>query len=91
MVALGAVSEAWPSTAIEAVRNGRSHWTKLLRERFESAIARGELPDRTDVGRWSRFYMAAYQGMAAQARDGATTDELLEVACSAMAAWPEAA
>lgn len=91
MVALGAVSETWPTTVFEVVRTGRIRWTNLIRQRLEAAIARGELPDRTDVGRWSRFYMATYQGMAAQARDGATSNELRDVASSAMAAWPEAA
>jgi hypothetical protein len=36
----------------------------------------------------TRFYACVIQGMSQQARDGATAEELLDVATTAMAAWP---
>jgi len=51
-------------------------------------VANGELPAATDVDGLSRFYLSVYQGMAIQARDGATQAELRGVAAAAMAAWP---
>jgi hypothetical protein len=51
-------------------------------------VTKGELPISTDVDGLSRFYLSAYQGMAIQARDGATRAELRGIATAAMAAWP---
>jgi hypothetical protein len=41
-----------------------------------------------DVDGLSRFFLGVFQGMAVQARDGATPAELRAVAAAAMAAWP---
>jgi hypothetical protein len=59
-----------------------------LRSRLEAAVARGELPASTDIDGLSRFYLSVFQGMAVQAKDGATSAELRAVAAAAMAAWP---
>jgi hypothetical protein len=55
---------------------------------LKAAVTEGELPAATNVDRLSRFYLSVYQGMALQARDGATSEELKGVAASAMLAWP---
>jgi hypothetical protein len=39
----------------------------------------------------ARFYACVIQGTSQQARDGATAEELLDVATTAMAAWPRTA
>ena len=59
-----------------------------LRSRLVTAVAQGELPASTDLDGLSRFYLTVYQGMAIQARDGATEAELKSIATAAMAAWP---
>jgi hypothetical protein len=59
-----------------------------LRSRLSEAVSAGELPSSTDVERLSRFYLGVYQGIAVQARDGATRAELKGIAETAMAAWP---
>jgi hypothetical protein len=59
-----------------------------LRSRLEAAVARGELPASTDIDGLSRFYLSVFQGMAVQAKDGATSAELRAVAAAAMVAWP---
>jgi hypothetical protein len=46
------------------------------------------LPGSTDVEALSRFYLSVIQGMAIQAKDGATQAELRAAAKAAMAAWP---
>jgi hypothetical protein len=55
---------------------------------LNDALVAGELLSTTDVDRLSRFYLGVYQGIAIQARDGATSAELKGVAETAMAAWP---
>ncbi len=62
---------------------------EMLRTRLNEAVAEGELSSSTDVDRLSRFYWGVFQGMAMQARDGATSAELEGIAETAMAAWPE--
>ena len=59
---------------------------------FRSAIQRGvdkrEVPADTDVATLAKFFMTVLQGMTIQARDGATREALLDVAKTAMRAWP---
>ena len=88
MAALAAVSDEWPAAIARVVRKVRVEMLGTLRSRLETAVASGELPASTDVDGLSRFYLSAYQGMAIQARDGATQAELRGIAAAAMAAWP---
>ena len=89
MVVLGAVSDEWPAPIARAIRKIRLEMLGNLRARIEAAIASGELPAATDIDALSRFYLSVYEGMAIQAKDGATTDELKGAARAAMAAWPQ--
>src|SRR5882672_8200277 len=59
-----------------------------IRERIEQGIADGELPADTDAAALANFYTTVFQGMAMQARDGASHDSLLATAGTAMRAWP---
>ena len=88
MALLGAVSDEWPTTIVRVVRKVRLEMLGMLRSRLENAVAKGELPASTDIDGLSRFYLSVFQGMAIQARDGATQAELRTVAAAAMAAWP---
>ena len=47
-----------------------------------------KVPPSTDIDGLSRFYLGVFQGMAVQARDGATSAELKGIAAAAMKAWP---
>jgi hypothetical protein len=60
----------------------------MLQSRLETAVTEGELSASTNIDRLSRFYLGVFQGMAIQARDGATAAELKGVAAAAMVAWP---
>jgi len=59
-----------------------------LRERFERAIAEGDLPPGSNSTELARFITTVMQGMAVQAAGGATRDELTGIADMALRAWP---
>jgi AcrR family transcriptional regulator len=88
MAALGAVGDEWPTAIANVVRKVRTKMLGNLRSRLEKAVAEGELPPATDIEHLSRFYLSVFEGMAIQARDGASRAELRGVAAAAMAAWP---
>jgi AcrR family transcriptional regulator len=90
MAMLGAVGDEWPATVVRVVKKVRLEVLDLLRARLETAVAEGELPASADIDGLSRFYLGVFQGMAIQARDGATKAELRGVVAAAMAAWPGA-
>ena len=88
MALLAAVGDEWPAAIVRVVKKVRLEMLGTLRSRLETAVARGELPASTDIDGLSRFYLSVFQGMAVQAKDGATQAELRAVATAAMAAWP---
>jgi len=88
MAALAAVGDEWPAGITRVVKKVRLELLGTLRSRLENAVAKGELPASTDIDGLSRFYLSVFQGMAVQAKDGATQAELRAVAAAAMAAWP---
>jgi AcrR family transcriptional regulator len=90
MAMLAAVGDEWPSAIAEVANGLRRESLENLRSKLSAAVADGELPPSTDVDRLSRFYLGIFQGMAIQAKDGATPAELKGVAETAMAAWPMA-
>jgi AcrR family transcriptional regulator len=89
MAVLGAVSDEWPPAIARVTKKLRLDMYGSLRARLEAAVANGELPAATDVDALSRFYLSVFQGMAIQAKDGATPAELRGAAKAAMAAWPD--
>jgi AcrR family transcriptional regulator len=88
MVTLAALGEEWPGEIPDIIRKIRLNCLEMLQTRLKDALAAGELPSSTDVDRLSRFYLSVFQGMAIQARDGATSAQLKGIAETAMAAWP---
>jgi AcrR family transcriptional regulator len=59
-----------------------------LRERFERAVAEGDLPSGSDPADLARYVTTVLHGMSVQAAGGAGRDDLLKVAEMAMRAWP---
>ncbi len=88
MAVLAAVGDEWPTAIARVVKKVRLEMLGMLRSRLENAVAKSELPTSTDIDGLSRFYLSVFQGMAIQARDGATQAELRAVAAAAMAPWP---
>jgi AcrR family transcriptional regulator len=88
MAMLAAVSDEWPAAITDVVSKVRLEVLGKLRSRLKTGVAEGELPASTDIDGLSRFYLSVFQGMAIQARDGATPAELRSIAAAAMTAWP---
>jgi AcrR family transcriptional regulator len=88
MAMLAAVGDEWPAAVVRVVRKVRLEVLDKLRARLETAVAEGELPASANIDGLSRFYLGVFQGMAIQARDGATKAELRGMVEAAMGAWP---
>jgi AcrR family transcriptional regulator len=66
---------------LEAIVVGyRKHFLDLMVGRASDAVANGELRSDVDPQSLARFIMAVVQGMAMQARDGATSSDLESIA-----------
>ena len=80
------------SEEVEPVRRALARWQAetetALHKRLERAKAEGDLPDSANAGGLTRFIMALTQGMAVQAKAGATRVALYEVVDQALATWP---
>lgn len=78
--------------AAEPIRNEliarRAAAETAIRQRFERAIAEGDLPQEAAPSDLARFVATIIQGMAVQAASGATRSELCQVATMALDAWP---
>jgi AcrR family transcriptional regulator len=59
-----------------------------LRQRFERAIAEGDLPSGSDAGDLAAYLSAILQGMAVQAAGGTTREQLRKIAEMALRTWP---
>jgi AcrR family transcriptional regulator len=66
----------------------RDEFAIALRERFERAIAEGDLTADADPGDLARFVATVLHGMSVQANSGASRRELEGVAQIALRAWP---
>ncbi|HEY0812523.1 MAG TPA: TetR/AcrR family transcriptional regulator [Pseudonocardia sp.] len=73
------------------LRELRAMGARALEDKIAAATRTGELPAHTDAHAIATFYGAVLQGMSAQARDGATTTDLEQIAEAALKAWPSAA
>ncbi|MGB3377417.1 TetR/AcrR family transcriptional regulator [Allopontixanthobacter sediminis] len=60
----------------------------LIIERMQRAIDAGEFVIDADAAAMTRYLLAIMQGMSVQAQSGATREELLQVAESALLSWP---
>ncbi|MCY0386493.1 TetR/AcrR family transcriptional regulator [Robbsia sp. Bb-Pol-6] len=87
MVTLSAVGSEGYATLGTQVRAARGMTLSRLTERIAQAIAAGELAASVDVHALARFVQAVQGGMSILARDGATREELLAVARTAVLGW----
>lgn len=69
----------------------RINFETTLRERLDRARAEGDLPADTDPAHLCRFLTTMIQGMSVQAANGASRDDLIMVADTALKAWPSKA
>ncbi len=66
----------------------RDEFVIALRERFERAIAEGDLTSDADPGDLARFVATVLHGMSVQATTGARRHEMERVTQIALRAWP---
>ncbi len=83
-----AAGDGCAESIAKTVKTARHGGLKAFRSGIKRAVASGELSRSTNVDQLSRFYLGVVQGMAIQARDGATRAELTGTAEVAMNAWP---
>ncbi|ABD08001.1 transcriptional regulator, TetR family [Rhodopseudomonas palustris HaA2] len=68
----------------------RAKGEQELCERFDRAIADGDLPAESNAGDLARYVSAILQGMAVQAAGAATPEQLRKLADMALRGWPPA-
>ena len=88
MVTLSAAGENGDTALGQKVKGVRAVGLKRLEACLRRGIANGDVPRRVNIKAISRFFLNIQQGMAVQARDGANTRILKEIASLAMKAWP---
>jgi AcrR family transcriptional regulator len=59
-----------------------------LKDRLDQGVRDQDLPDTTQTDRIASFLLAVMRGMSGVARDGGSTEDLLAIAETAMAALP---
>lgn len=66
----------------------RAELRRRLVDRAAKGVVDGDVPPDRDPGQLADFVLAVHSGMAARARDGGTTVELMAIAEMAVAALP---
>jgi AcrR family transcriptional regulator len=69
------------------LREQRALRQTFIRQRLRRGVADGDAPSGVDLGAIASFYTTVVDGMAFQARDGASRKTLSAVVDGAMAAW----
>lgn len=92
MLVLAAMNgSAANKSAREHVRRLRARRRKAIELRLQRGVDEGELPSGLDLGAVANFYTTVIDGLAIQARDGASRQDLKFAASCAMAAWDKTA
>jgi AcrR family transcriptional regulator len=88
LLVLGASTCAQENRPVEEfLRQLRVARHKLIEGRLKRAVAVGELATTVDLHAVAAFYLAVLDGLAIQARDGASKRELFSTAQRAVAVW----
>jgi AcrR family transcriptional regulator len=88
LIVLSGINCAPASKGVEDfLRAQRALREKALRQRLRRGIAEGDLPASADVNGLVSFYTSLLDGMAIQARDGASRRALADIVKCGMAAW----
>jgi len=87
-VVLGATSCSEDNEEIaDCLREQRAGRLEVIKGRLERGIADGELPASADPRGIATFYVTVLDGLAVEARDGASRKSMLATVDYAMAAW----
>jgi AcrR family transcriptional regulator len=86
----GALASGSDSETIRrALVSARKATEQTVRERFERALAEGDLPSDSDPAQLARYVVVLVRGMAVEAAGGATREELERVVEWGLRAWPD--
>jgi len=89
VVVQGALSCSEAAASVkEALINRRVEGEQKLKARFDQAIIDGDLPANTDTDVLARYLGTVMQGMAIQANNGATPEQLRQIAQMTLLAFP---
>lgn len=90
LLATGAISCSTAAQDVQAeLARIRGAIKDRLRDKIADAVEGRELPGGTDPEALAGLVMAVIQGLSTLARDGTPRDKLLQVASTAMLAWPQ--
>ncbi|WP_341873459.1 hypothetical protein [Streptomyces marokkonensis] len=85
----GALATSEPGRGVrDLLAAWRNDGCSRLRERFERAVADGDLPSDADPRLLARYVTTLAFGIAVQAASGVARDELQEMADAALRPWP---
>ncbi len=88
LLVLGAINSMPANKSVrDHLRGLRARRQKVIQERLQRGVAEGELPSSLDLGALASFYTTVVDGLAIQARDGASRKTLTFAVRCAMAAW----
>lgn len=88
LVVLGAINCMRDNQGVqEYLRDRRARRQKVILERLQRGVEDGDLPPGLDLRAMATFYSTVTNGLAIQARDGATRKDLKTTVDCAMAAW----
>ena len=87
MVTLSAAGSEGHTDLSSVVRAARARGLERVVERFDRAVALGELDASVDLPSLARLVITVQNGMSLQARDGASRDDLEGVARLMMLGW----
>jgi AcrR family transcriptional regulator len=88
MLVLGAMNSMPANKSVrDYLRGLRTRRRKVIQQRLHRDVAEGELRSGLDLGALASFYTTVVDGLAIQARDGASRKTLRFAVRCAMAAW----
>lgn len=87
-VVLGAINCTESNRKIQDFLQSMRHQRpKIIKDRLQRGIAEGDLPKGVDLDRLVAFFLTVIDGLAIQARDGASREALNDAVDGAMLAW----
>ncbi len=88
MLVFGAMNSTPANKSVQDYLRGlRARRQKVIQRRLLRAVAEGEMPSTVDPSALASFYTTVVDGLAIQARDGASRKDLKFAIRCAMAAW----
>jgi hypothetical protein len=88
MVCANAALSSSSNDLAEMLRNKHFAQETSLKACFDRKVQQGELLARTDTALLAKYIICLIEGMSAQAREGASREDLLRLLDTTMMVWP---